>query len=60
MTVEKLDILVRALRIVCPATGIDGPGVIGMREGAITFVESGSNVGGLRLMLRKRWSSAAV
>ncbi len=47
MTSQELDLLVVASRIICPATGIDGPGVIGVGDGVITFVDSGSNVSGL-------------
>jgi len=47
MQTEKLDLLITAERMVCPATGIDGPGVIGVRDGLIAFVDSGSGVGDL-------------
>ena len=33
--------------MVCSATGIDGPGVIGVRDGLIAFVDSGFGVGDL-------------
>ena len=33
--------------MVCSATGNDGPGVIGVRDGLIAFVDSGSGVGDL-------------
>lgn len=36
---EILDLVVSASRVVCPATGLDGPGVIGVRDGVIAFVE---------------------
>lgn len=39
MQSENLDLLVTASRLVCPATGIDGPGVIGVRDGVIAFVD---------------------
>jgi len=42
-----LDLLITAERMVCSATGIDGPGVIGVRDGLIPFVDSGSGVGDL-------------
>ena len=40
MQSENLDLVITSSRIVCPATGIDGPGVIGVRDGVIEFVES--------------------
>jgi dihydroorotase len=42
MQTEKLDLLITAERMVCSATRIDGPGVIGVRDGLIAFVETGS------------------
>ena len=47
MQTEKLDLLIRAERMVCPATGIDGAGVIGVRDGVIAFVDSGFSSGDL-------------
>ena len=46
MQTEKLDLLIKASRMVCGATGIDGPGVIGVRGGVIAFVgtDSGARV----------------
>jgi dihydroorotase len=41
MRSEKLDLLIRAGRVICPATGLDGPGVVGVRDGVIAFVEMG-------------------
>ncbi len=40
-----LDLVISASRMVCPATGLDGAGVIGVRDGLIAFVESG-DIGG--------------
>jgi dihydroorotase len=37
---ENLDLVISASRIVCPATGIDGPGVVGVRDGLIVFVDT--------------------
>jgi len=44
MNVETLDLIISASRIVCPANQVDGPGVIGVQDGLIAFVESGSDV----------------
>jgi len=41
MNVENLDLVISASRVVCPATGIDGPAVVGVRDGLIAFVENG-------------------
>jgi dihydroorotase len=41
LSFEQLDLLVVASRLVCPATGLDGPGVVGVRDGLIEFVEMG-------------------
>jgi dihydroorotase len=38
---DNLDLVIRASRMVCAATGLDGPGVIGVRDGLIAFVEPG-------------------
>ena len=38
---DNLDLVIRASRLVCAATGLDGPGVIGVRDGLIAFVEPG-------------------
>ena len=38
---DDIDLLITAPRLVCPATGLDGPGVIGVRDGVIEFVEAG-------------------
>lgn len=46
MAVRELDLVVRASRMVCPATGLDGAGVVGVRDGMISFVEMGAHVGG--------------
>ncbi len=40
MPTGELDLLVTASRIVCPATGLDGPGAIGVRNGVISFIEA--------------------
>jgi len=45
MTDEHLDLIVWASRLVCPATGLDGAGMVGVRDGVISFVEMGSDVG---------------
>ena len=45
MTDEDLDLLIAASQLVCPATGLDGAGVIGVRDGVISFVEMGADVG---------------
>ncbi|MSQ07838.1 MAG: hypothetical protein EXR44_00825 [Dehalococcoidia bacterium] len=42
MPTGELDLLVTASRIVCPSTGIDGPGAIGVRNGVISFVKTGA------------------
>ncbi len=42
---EQLDLVVVASRLVCPATGLDGPGVVGVRDGLIEFVEMGDGGG---------------
>jgi dihydroorotase len=47
MQTEKLDLLITAERMVCSATGIDGPGVIGVRDGVIAFVDTDSGAGDL-------------
>lgn len=47
MNSEKLDLVVSASRLVCPATGLDGAGVVGVRDGVIAFVEMGVDVGEL-------------
>ena len=39
MKSQDYDLVVTASRIVCPATGIDGRGVIGVRDGVIDFVD---------------------
>ena len=36
-----MDLVVEASRLVCPATGLDGPGVVGVRDGLIEFVQMG-------------------
>ena len=41
MNFEQLDLVVEASRLVCPATGLDGPGVVGVRDGLIEFVQMG-------------------
>src|SRR5690348_7788274 len=38
------DLLIRAGRVVCTRTGLDGPGAVAIRDGRI--VASGPNVGG--------------
>ena len=40
----EYDLLLRAGRMVCPATGYDGPGTVGVREGRI--VARGTDVAG--------------
>ena len=47
MQTEKLDLLITAERMVCSATGIDGPGVIGVRDGVIALVDAVSGAGEL-------------
>ena len=42
MPTGELDLLVTASRIVCPSTGIDGPGAIGVTDGVISFVGRGA------------------
>jgi dihydroorotase len=42
MGLENLDLVVSGSRVVCPATGLDGPGVVGIRDGVIAFVGSGA------------------
>jgi dihydroorotase len=39
MSSDELDLVVRASQVFCSATGVDGPGVIGVRDGFIEFVD---------------------
>ena len=38
---EQFDLVVKAPRIFCAATGVDGPGVVGVRDGVIELVDLG-------------------
>lgn len=37
----EVDLLIAAPHVVCPATGLDGPGAIGVTDGLISFLGVG-------------------